>query len=98
MVGSPMASLGPSPIGGGLFVQQKFRREIVPTLYVLLAVCISNHGDRGAWTVADVYESRAECEAELKNAEAAIKETSAYTVCAKAIVQAKCVRYMPRTP
>jgi hypothetical protein len=68
----------------------------MPTLYVLMNLCISNHGDREPWAMADVYESRAECEAELKNAEAAVKAISAYGVCAKAIVQAKCVRYVPR--
>jgi hypothetical protein len=72
----------------------------MPTLYVLMALCISNHGDREPWTMANAYISRAECEAELKNAEAAVKAMAAYpenpVVCAKAIVQAKCVRYVPR--
>ena len=68
----------------------------MPTLYVLMALCISNHGDREPWTMANAYISRAECEAELKNAEAAVKEISAYAISAKAIVQAKCVRYSPR--
>jgi hypothetical protein len=63
----------------------------MPTLYVLMALCISNHGDSAGWS----------CAAELKNAEAKVKEMAAYTengqVCAKAIVQAKCVRYSPRS-
>jgi hypothetical protein len=50
--------------------------------------------------MANTYISKAECEAELKNAEATVKEVAAYPesggVCAKAIVQAKCVRYVPR--
>lgn len=73
----------------------------MPTLYVLMALCISNHGGDRWWEAAGTYISKAQCEAELKNAETSVKEMAAYLangqmVCAKAIVQAKCVRYSPR--
>jgi hypothetical protein len=83
-----------------LIARDEYRRETMPTLYLLMALCISNHGGDGAWYPANAYISKAQCEAELKNAEASVKEMAAYPenaqLCAKAIVQAKCVRYSPR--
>ena len=72
----------------------------MPTLYVLMALCISNHGGDRAWSPTHTFISKAQCEAELKNAEASVKAMAAYYAengegCAKAIVQAKCVRYAP---
>jgi hypothetical protein len=65
----------------------------MPTLYVLMALCISNHGgEKPWWSPTYIYISKAECEAELKNAEASVKEMAAYYDekngwgCAKAIV------------
>jgi hypothetical protein len=50
----------------------------MPTLYVLMALCISNHGGDRAWAPTHTYISKAECEAELKNAEVSVKAMAAY--------------------
>ena len=56
-----------------LIARDEYRRETMPTLYLLMALCISNHGGDGAWYPANAYISKAQCEAELKNAEASVK-------------------------
>jgi len=61
-----------------LIARDEYRRETMPTLYLLMALCISNHGGDGAWYPANAYISKAQCEAELKNAEASVKEMAAY--------------------